>query len=42
MINPEKIPQADKEPVSDLGYDRTEFPVQEKDFSKFEKKKYLH
>ena len=38
MINPEKIPQADKEPVSDLGYDGTEFAVQEKDFSKFEKK----
>ena len=38
ITNPDKITQEDKELISDLDYDETEFPVQEKDFSKIEKK----
>ena len=37
-IRPERIRQTDKELVNDLDYDRIEFPVREKDFSKIETK----
>ena len=37
-IHPERIRQTDKELVIDLDYDRTEFPVREKDFSDIETK----
>ena len=41
--HPERITKEDKQLISDLDYDEIEFPVQEKDFSKIEKKnKYLH
>ena len=36
ITNPEEIKDEDKEFISDLNYDGTEFPVQEKDFSKIE------
>ena len=36
ITNPEEITQKDKEFISDLDYDRIEFPVQEKDFDKIE------
>ena len=35
ITNLEKITQEDKELISDLNYDEIEFPMQEKDFSKF-------
>ena len=38
LLIQKKITQKDKELISDLGYDGIEFPVQEKDFSKIEKK----
>ena len=38
ITNPEKITQEDKELISDLDYDGIGFPVQEKDFSKIEKR----
>ena len=38
-INPERITQEGKKLVNDLGYNRVEFPVRKKDFSKIEKKK---
>ena len=41
IINPEEITQEDKELISDLDYDRIEFPVQEKYFSKIEVKTYI-
>ena len=42
-IHSERITREDKKLVNDLNYDRTEFPVQEKDFSKIGKKEqYLH
>ena len=37
-IHPERIRQIDKELVNDLDYDRIEFPVWQKDFSKIETK----
>ena len=37
-INPERITREDKKLVNDLDYNRVEFPVREKDFSKIEKK----
>ena len=37
-IHPEEIRDEDKEFISDLNYDGTEFLVQEKDFSKIEVK----
>ena len=37
--HPERITKEDKQLISDLDYDEIEFPVQEKDFSKIEKKK---
>ena len=37
-IHSERIRQTDKELVNDLDYDRIEFPVREKDFSKIETK----
>ena len=37
-IHPERIRQTNKEFVNDLNYDRIEFPVREKDFSKIETK----
>ena len=37
-IHTERITREDKKLVNDLDYDRIEFPVQEKDFSKIEKK----
>ena len=37
-IHPERIRQTDKELVNNLDYDRTEFPVREKDFSKIKTK----
>ena len=37
-IHPERIRQTNKELVNDLDYDRIEFPVREKDFSKIETK----
>ena len=41
--HPERITKEDKQLISDLDYDEIEFPVQEKDFSKIEKKnQYLH
>ena len=36
ITNPEEIKDEDKEFISDLNYDGTEFPAQEKDFSKIE------
>ena len=36
ITNPEEIKDEDKEFISDINYNRTEFPVQEKDFSKIE------
>ena len=36
ITNPEEIKEEDKEFVSDFDYDRTEFPVQEINFSKVE------
>ena len=36
--HPERITQEDKKLVNNLNYDGVEFPVQEKDFSKIEKK----
>ena len=43
-IHPERIPQEDKKLANDLDFNRAEFSVQEKGFSKTEKKKqqYLH
>ena len=42
-IHSERITREDKKFVNDLIYDGTEFPVQEKDFSKIGKKgQYLH
>ena len=41
-IHPQRIRQIDKELVNDLGYDRIEFPVREKDFSKIETKNNIH
>ena len=38
ITNPEEITEEDKEFISNLDYDGIEFPVQEKDFSKIEKK----
>ena len=38
-INPERITQEGKKLVNDLDYNRVEFPVRKKDFSKIEKKK---
>ena len=38
ITNPEKITQKDKKVISDLDYDRIEFPVKKKDFSKIEVK----
>ena len=38
ITDPEKMTQEDKELISDLDYDGIEFPVQEKDFSKTEKR----
>ena len=35
-IHPERITKEDKNLADKLNYDRTEFPVQEKDFSKIE------
>ena len=37
-IHPERITWEDKKLANDLDYDRVKFPVQEKDFSKTEKK----
>ena len=37
-IHPERIRRKDKKLVNDLDYDRVEFPLREKDFSKIEKK----
>ena len=37
-IHPERITKADKNMVSDLDYEDTEFPVSKKDFNKIEKK----
>ena len=37
-IHPERITREDKKLANDLVYDRVEYPVQEKDFSKIEKK----
>ena len=37
-MHPEEITKKDKTPVNDLDYDRIEFPVREKDFSKIETK----
>ena len=34
ITHPEKTTEEDKEFISDLDYDGTEFPMQEKDFSK--------
>ena len=41
-IRRERITKEDKTLVKDLYYDGIEFPVQEKDFGKIEKKKHLH
>ena len=42
-IHPERITQNDKNLANDLDYDRVEFPMQEKIFSKIEKKEqHLH
>ena len=38
----ERITQKDKELVSNLNYDETEFPVDKKDFSKIEKKNNMY
>ena len=38
-INPERITQEGKKLFNDLVYNRVEFPVRKKDFSKIEKKK---
>ena len=38
-IHSERISQTNKELVNNLDYDRTEFPLQEKYFSKIETKK---
>ena len=38
ITNPEEITQEDKELIIDLDYDRIEFPMQEKYFSKIEVK----
>ena len=38
ITNPENFTQEVKELISDLDYDQIQFPVQEKDFSKIEKK----
>ena len=40
-VHPEIITQEDKELVEELGYDRIEFPVREKDFSKIETRNYI-
>ena len=40
-IHPERITQEDKKLANDLYYDRVEFSVQEKDFSKIEKEQHL-
>ena len=40
-IHPERITREDKKLVNDLDYDRFELPVQEKDFSKIEKKRTI-
>ena len=37
-IHPERITREDKKLINNLNYDGIEFPVQEKDFSKIEKK----
>ena len=37
-IHSERVTQEDKKLVNDLDYDRVEFPVREKDFSKIEKR----
>ena len=42
ITNPEKITQEDKELISDFDYDEIEFPVQEKDFIKIEKKNNIY
>ena len=41
ITNPEEIIKENKELISDLNYDKTEFLVQEKDFSKTEVKNNL-
>ena len=41
-IRRERITKEDKTLVKDLYYYGIEFPVQEKDFGKIEKKKHLH
>ena len=38
ITNPEKITQEDNGICSDLDYDQTKFPMQEKGFSKIEKR----
>ena len=40
-IHPERITREDKKLANDLYYDRVEFSVQEKDFSKIEKEQHL-
>ena len=41
-IHPERIIRADKNFANDLNYDRIEFSVREKDFSKIEKKSNIY
>ena len=40
-IHPEIITREDKKLINSLNYDRIEFPVQEKGFSKIEKEKNI-
>ena len=41
-IHPERITREDKKLINNLNYDGIEFPVQEKDFSKIEKRNNIY